>query len=454
MAPSSAKRAVDSVIEPPSKRRRHSPHASTNGLSGVLLNGSNKKLNATYGRIFKDPKLAKVDDSHTVIGNGDPAMPEAGQADAIVISSDDSSDDESDIVVLAPRTNGVSHRPEGEGGEDGEDEVMMNGGREASIEVGDDMPAEEPTFGELLQAEAADVIDVEDALALAAEDSDAMAYTSDTRALTAPSSASLGAVLTQALRTNDRERLESCFEMSDIEAIKATIHRLPSHLVADLIRRVSERIYKRPGRAALLMIWIQWSLVAHGAYLASQFDVVDKLHTLKRVIQERAMGMPALLQLKGKLDMLSAQQELRRNMQRVRDRSADEDEAAVIYVEGQEDDSEEEETDEDVAVASRQTSKSRRKHQRDDDMAGDVSEGEAYGVPSVNGITNHTDDRSDVEGNLFDDEDDSEDEEDEETSDSEIEGIPEIEESDLEDEESSDEEGESQPAKPAHSRAW
>jgi len=93
------------------------------------------------------------------------------------------------------------------------------------------------------------------------------------------------------------------------------------------------------------MVWVQWTLVTHGGYLATQPDLIKKLAELNRVIDERAKGLQSLLSLKGKLDMLEAQMALRRSMQSQSRGIEDEDEdEGVIYVEGQGSDDEEEVT--------------------------------------------------------------------------------------------------------------
>jgi U3 small nucleolar RNA-associated protein 5 len=146
---------------------------------------------------------------------------------------------------------------------------------------------------------------------------------------------SLGTVLTQALRTNDQDLLETCLRNVEIDAICATVERLPSPLVGNLLQKLAERLHKKPGRAGMLMIWVQWSLVAHGGYLASQPQLVKQLATLNKVLKERANGLQPLLSLKGRLDMLQAQLNFRKHIQR---RTADDDEEeAIIYVEGEDD---------------------------------------------------------------------------------------------------------------------
>jgi U3 small nucleolar RNA-associated protein 5 len=118
-------------------------------------------------------------------------------------------------------------------------------------------------------------------------------------------------------------------------SIYATVERLPSPLVGSLLQRLAERLHKKPGRAGMLMVWVQWSLAAHGGYLASQPQLVKQLSALNKVLKERASGLQPLLSLKGRLDMLQAQLDLRRRNQR---RAAnDDEEEAVIYVEGEDD---------------------------------------------------------------------------------------------------------------------
>lgn len=87
------------------------------------------------------------------------------------------------------------------------------------------------------------------------------------------------------------------------------------------------------------MVWVQWTIVAHGGYLANQPAAVKQLHTLYNVVKQRAAGLQPLLSLKGKLDMLEAQMRLRQSMQdRMRLGTArSQDEPGVVYVEGEED---------------------------------------------------------------------------------------------------------------------
>ncbi|KAA8565388.1 hypothetical protein MFRU_045g00740 [Monilinia fructicola] len=271
-----------------------------------------------------------LDESKTVVSGGGTATKlktNGSNKDEVVEISSDSENGSDDDV------DGIE-----EDGSDLEEDVnvtadvtMAEDGAEAAEEDG------EPTFGDLVRANASEPIDV----AAAFEDSKAQTLSYPQNSIQAPSGASLGTVLTQALKTNDVALLESCLHTTDLGTIRATIQRLDSPLAAILLQRLAERLHRRPGRAGSLMVWVQWSMITHGGYLATQRGLIKKLAEVNRVLDERSKALQHLLSLKGKLDMLDAQIELRRSMQnRPRVDSEDNDEG-VIYVEGQSDDEEE-----------------------------------------------------------------------------------------------------------------
>ncbi|KAI5288932.1 Small subunit (SSU) processome component [Ascosphaera acerosa] len=137
--------------------------------------------------------------------------------------------------------------------------------------------------------------------------------TADSTEMTPPStSASLSAVLSQALRTNDAALLESCFHTTDAATVRATIQRIDSSLAAALLARLAERLAQRPGRHGPLLVWLQWTCVAHGGSVAAAAGAARQLADVFRVMDERSAVLAPLLLLKGKLDLLDAQLGLRR----------------------------------------------------------------------------------------------------------------------------------------------
>ncbi|PSN61290.1 NUC189-domain-containing protein [Corynespora cassiicola Philippines] len=324
---------------PPAKKTKLSQSQSQspaaprqNGLKALLSAAPNKKpavaARSTRNNAKKD---ARVEDATAVVsggqaGHGDVDMGDAGD-DVIEISSAEeesvysSSGDEADADAAA----GAQEVQPPSGHAEEEDQPVEDG---EELSFGERLRAQEPESARTQQ-----IVDVESAFVGPSAESRALATASNSRPLSAPSATSLGTVLTQALRTNDQELLDSCLRVIDVDTIYATIERLPSPLVGTLLQKLAERLHKQRGRAAMGIVWLQWSLVAHGGYLASQPQLVRQLATLNKVLKERASGLQPLLSLKGRLDMLQAQMELRRRNQR----AADDEDDAVIYVEGEDD---------------------------------------------------------------------------------------------------------------------
>ena len=313
------------------------------GLGAVTMNG------------VKDIGKSQVDDSHAVVVNGmdvDDVLMEEAEPEVINISSAEEESDFEDepIAKSSLHRNAAEDVDEHEEGQedvaDSRDESMQD----ASAREEPQEEIEPPSFGDLMRASAPDPINVPNALTDANPHS--LVPTNLTSLQVLPSGMSLGTVLAQSLRTNDTNLLESCLHTKDLSTVRSTIERLDSSFATNLLQRLAERLHNRPGRAGSLMVWIQWTLVAHGGYLAGQPEVMRKLRSLHKVVKERAGSLQSLLSLKGKLDMLEAQMNLRQSMLE-RSRGAnvedEDDEEAVIYVEGQEADSSEDEDGADIS---------------------------------------------------------------------------------------------------------
>ena len=382
----------------------------------LLLQGTNDLIRAKSGASVsvaatngvKDMGRSHVDESHAVVASGNGAtdgLMGVDPSSAIDISSAEDESEHSEIESEVERLNDgpepmsqdsspsdIKPQPVSQDlARTNEDITMEDAVSENDADVGTAEEPEtsgesgEPSFGELMRAKAPETINVRESFAN--ENQQTLATTGE-RPLQLPSGLSLGTVLTQSLRTNDVNLLETCFHEKDLAIVRATIERIESSLATILLERLAERLHSRPGRAGTLMVWIQWTLVAHGGYLASQPPLMRKLSSLHRVVGERANSLPSLLALKGKLDMLEAQMNLRKAMQaRSRIKTLDEgDEEGVIYVEGQEDS----ESEDDVANGS----------PPNDFASRDLAEASSH------------DDMSDVEENSRDSEEGEEDEED------------------------------------------
>ncbi len=321
------------------------------GLTEIVKSKSGSSIGAAAMNGVKDMGRSHVDESHALVVDGGDRVEKSSPTDereVIEISSEAEESEpeggsmaEDELVGPAAGDEDVQMR-EGDGVDTGATETAISNRPSSrghvAMEVGSGAAPEEPeepSFGDLIRASAPEPIDVQ---ATFRDPREQAVVPNHEVAANLPSGISLTTVLTQSLRTNDVNLLETCFHVKSLSTVRATIERLDSALATALLQKLAELLHSRPGRAGSLMVWIQWTLVAHGGYIASQPEVMKQLASLYRVVQERANGLQPLLALKGKLDMLEAQLNLRKRMQarsKALNATDDEDDDGVIYVEGQ-----------------------------------------------------------------------------------------------------------------------
>ena len=383
-------------------------------------------VGAVHTQGAKDMGKTHVDESHTVVANGgdadDVSMADE-QPEVISISSaeeETESEEDEDDNAPAGLLGAKKLSPEGFKGDTKEDEdVNMEDvdGQQERKAAEEDVEAEgEPSFGDLIRANAAEPIEVQ--ATFTDPNPQGLVPTGEKGLQQLPSGMSLGAILTQSLRTNDTNLLETCFHVKELFTVRATIERLDSSFATILLQRLAERLHSRPGRAGSLMVWIQWTLVAHGGYLAGQSEIMKKLASLHRVVKDRANSLQPLLSLKGKLDMLEAQMNLRKSMQ-ARSKTAntfeEDDEEGVIYVEGQEESDDDEEGEQGDDAMDSQPAKAGAKAQNlaeaeDSDAEGDTAsedddeESEDDMPTTTNGIVAQSEGSESEDEGMFDEE--------------------------------------------------
>ncbi|EME49476.1 hypothetical protein DOTSEDRAFT_68293 [Dothistroma septosporum NZE10] len=362
----------------PNKRPKTSHVPSAPGL-GFLVNEdarAGKKLDAKLTNGVSRARSTRVDESHVNVAHDNSGETKAASPISISSREEDSSEfdnddedavDSKDVALL--RKGHASDGDEDEQADGVEEDAEM-----ADAEEG--VSAEEQTFGDMLQARHPHPIDVSKTLHADIADPERWVPTAANSSLM-QSGHSLGTVLVQALKNNDKELLESCFATVDHSTIRLTIQRIKSRDVASLLGKIAERIHKRPGRTGNLMVWVQWSLVTHGGYLASQPELMNKLKSLSRVVRERANGLQPLLHLKGKLDLLSAQLELRRGIQdasRAMNSEDLDDPKGVLYVEGQDEDFTSDDEANNLQAGTQSRNRSKAKQDVDEDGNGEDDE--------------------------------------------------------------------------------
>lgn len=305
------------------------------GIKEIMHNKTISTLNTVTMSGAKDIGRSHVDESRTVVVNGD-AHGESQVAAIEIESSDDEKDaseaGSEDVEASFQGAKVVKQQVEPDESE-AESNESMEDVADVPVVLEDEemveLEPEEASFGALLARKHPETISVADGLH---PESSTFVQVEDNKTVSIPSGVSLSTVLTQSLRTNDQSLLESCLHNTDADVIKNTIQRLDSSLAGILLQRLAERLAGRPGRYGHLLIWVQWTCIVHGGAVAGRPEVFSKLETLYGVLSLRSRSLDSLLLLKGKLDMLDAQLTFRRTLQSHRTARHGHEESKVIYV--------------------------------------------------------------------------------------------------------------------------
>lgn len=161
-----------------------------------------------------------------------------------------------------------------------------------------------------------------------------------------PTMGSLSTVLTQAIKSDDDDLLESCLLFRDEEGIKSTVQRLNSNLAVLLLERLAAKMTAQPSRGRQFNAWIKWVMVAHGGYLVTVPKLLVTVSRLHKALNTRVNTLDRLLALEGRLEMLEAQMELRNASHGAND-DDEESDSEVEFVEGEEDIEDDDEDDDD-----------------------------------------------------------------------------------------------------------
>ena len=366
------------------------------GTKDVVYTRPSSTLNSVATNGVKDMSRAQLDESTAIVG--DSGAQGTTQTVAIAISSSESgieSDDSEDLDsdqgqkanirrTLDTESAAFSEdesRYESESSTDAElrepieqtasaiaeqQDVAMNEAEHASAAEVDD----EPTFGELVAAQNGALISVADNLPFDHTSSTVQA----SRGAPLPAGMSLTTVLSQSLRTNDTNLLESCLHTASADIIQATVQRLESSLAGILLQKLAERLSSRPGRYGHLITWVQSTCVIHGGSLANQPAAVEKMKTLYRVLNQRSRCLGDLLMLKGKLDMLDQQLQYRKFLAAQRAEARPQDENGMIMIEGQDNWTSTDEDGDNSGVRSNRREKKTRRRDLNDVISNDSDE--------------------------------------------------------------------------------
>ncbi|KAI8980524.1 WD40-repeat-containing domain protein [Pilobolus umbonatus] len=126
-----------------------------------------------------------------------------------------------------------------------------------------------------------------------------------------PSASSLQVVLVQALHAKDKALLEACLQHHKLDIVQNTVKRLPTEYLIPLLLELITKFQEKPARAPELLVWIQTVLLTHTAYLMTVPDLIGKLSNFYQALDNRLNVFPKLLALKGRLDIVQSQVDVR-----------------------------------------------------------------------------------------------------------------------------------------------
>ncbi|KAI1724071.1 dip2/Utp12 family domain-containing protein [Ditylenchus destructor] len=127
--------------------------------------------------------------------------------------------------------------------------------------------------------------------------------------------ASFSILLSQSIQSGDHERVSSIISRTDVQPdmIQKTVDELPVLSVIPFLqmveRAMQEEAMENNGNA--WMTWLDAVLVTHSSYLSTITDLDKRIGYLNKWIHKRTANLEKLLQLQGKLEVVSQQMTVR-----------------------------------------------------------------------------------------------------------------------------------------------
>lgn len=162
--------------------------------------------------------------------------------------------------------------------------------------------------------------------------------------------------LSQALRNNDNAMFDVIINNTTEEnVVRSTVSQLEQHFVLKMLDKLAELVYKNRfknttegaeygiGNSSIgLTTWIRYVLIYHGTYLigaaGGNGDLRRRLGLLGMSLERRASNMNRLLELKGRLSMVTVKVAVTRELENLGTNGQPEyDEDDVEYIEDEED---------------------------------------------------------------------------------------------------------------------
>ncbi|CAO0797288.1 unnamed protein product [Mucor circinelloides] len=139
-------------------------------------------------------------------------------------------------------------------------------------------------------------------------------------------------------------------ECTSLEDIRNTVRRLPLDNVLPLLQELLAQFDVQQARDAVLTEWIKTVLLTHTAYFMTLPEVVQRLSTLYKELDDRLTVYPKLLAMHGRLDLIQNQIDARNRKNVESDEESDMEEVPYQSESGEDVDDEDDEDNEDDDV--------------------------------------------------------------------------------------------------------
>lgn len=117
---------------------------------------------------------------------------------------------------------------------------------------------------------------------------------------------SLAVLLTQALRSEDRQLLERCLSVGDPAVITNSVQRLQAPDATSFLQAAVAIMARKPQRAHQLMPWMQALVLAHAAYFIASPAARRVLMAMHAAIDARCLHKDRLEELAGRIELIEA----------------------------------------------------------------------------------------------------------------------------------------------------
>jgi len=203
---------------------------------------------------------------------------------------------------------------------------------------------------------------------------------------TTPRTDTLAQLLAQGLHSNDPRILDSVLDRADLELIDNTVKKIPAEAVVPLVTVLQKYIKGRGMVNASHAKWLKAVLTIHTGYLVSVPDCRELLTPLYALLETRTQHYNQVLQLRGKLELLT-----RQTMDRQGDTVVDTEKQALLVYQDESSDELEDVID-DLLVPGSDTDDDW-EEKEDDEMEGGEESDDSIEI--VNGEGNDMDSESD-----------------------------------------------------------